>query len=123
MNGKNVFDFLILYKLITKFFISLKLLILYFTNPYRKFNIEAYLEQTVLADLQTVTNPFLLGRSLWFAGRFADKIRAELINQFLTATVAGLGSNQHIIVRIQASRAVFEFISKMAGKFFSDKHC
>lgn len=79
-----------------------------------KFNIEAYLEQTVLADLQTVTNPFLLGRSLWFAGRFADKIRAELINQFLTATVAGLGSNQHIIVRIQASRAVFEFISKMA---------
>ena len=79
-----------------------------------KFNIEAYLERTVLADLQTVTNPFLLGRSLWFAGRFADKIRAELINQFLTATVAGLGSAQHIIVRIQAARAVFEFISKMA---------
>ena len=83
-----------------------------------KFNIEHYLETTVLPDLTKVTNPFLLGRSLWFAGRFADKIKPELTQQFLEATVTGLNPQQNVIVRIQASRAIFEFSVKIPGKHF-----
>jgi len=78
-----------------------------------KFNIEHYLETTVLPDLTKVTNPFLLGRSLWFAGRFTDKIKPELTQQFLEATVTGLNPQQNVIVRIQASRAIFEFSVKI----------
>ena len=81
-----------------------------------KFNIEHYLATTVLPDLTKVTNPFLLGRSLWFAGRFADKIKPELTQQFLEATVTGLNPQQNVIVRIQASRAIFEFSVKIPGK-------
>ena len=83
-----------------------------------KFNIEHYLETTVLPDLTKVTNPFLLGRSLWFAGRFTDKIKPELTQQFLEATVTGLNPQQNVIVRIQASRAIFEFSVKIPGKHF-----
>ena len=83
-----------------------------------KFNIEHYLETTVLPDLTKVTNPFLLGRSLWFAGRFADKIKPELTQQFLEATVTGLNPQQNVIVRIQASRAIFEFSVKIPGEHF-----
>jgi hypothetical protein len=58
------------------------------------------------------TNPFLLGRSLWFAGRFAHAIKPNLVEKFLDATVAGLQPQQDVIVRIQASRAIFEFVVK-----------
>ena len=74
-----------------------------------------YLESTVLPDLTREDNPFLLGRSLWFAGRFAHAIKSNLLEKFLDATVAGLQPQQNIIVRIQAARAIFEFVVKTSG--------
>ena len=55
----------------------------------------------MLNDLRSTDNQFLLGRALWFSGRFADKVRNELLHGFLTATVAGLDKSQGAIVRVQ----------------------
>jgi len=78
-----------------------------------KFNIQTFLESSVLNDLRSNSNPFLLGRALWFSGRFADKVRPEVLNAFLEATVAGLDKSQNHIVRVQAARAVYEFVDKI----------
>ena len=78
-----------------------------------KFNIQSFLESSVLQDLRSNSSPFLIGRALWFAGRFADRVRPEVLNAFLEATVCGLEKSQNVIVRVRASRAVFEFLSKI----------
>ena len=66
-----------------------------------KFNIQTFLETSVLNDLRSNSNSFLLGRALWFSGRFADKVRPEVLQAFLEATVAGLDKSQNPIVRVQ----------------------
>ena len=92
-----------------------------------KFNIQGYLEGPTLRDLKSGRkirsqffssyysgeSPFLTGRALWFSARFANKVPANLLQAFLEATAHGLQNGQSPIVRIQAARAVYEFITNI----------
>ncbi|XP_014669041.1 PREDICTED: importin-9-like [Priapulus caudatus] len=73
------------------------------------FDVVGFLQNVVLADLNAPVSPFLLGRALWVASRFAMLMPAEVMQRFLQSTVAGLQDTQPSSVRISAARAVFGF--------------
>lgn len=50
-------------------------------------------------------SPFLLGRCLWAASRFASFLPGPLLNRYLQATVEALQPHQNVILRITAVRA------------------
>lgn len=83
----------------------------------QKFSIQSLLEGSVLQDLRSTSNPFLLGRALWFSGRFADKVRLEVLQAFLEATTIGLDQSQNHIVRVQVIRHTNNYMVKVYCEF------
>ncbi len=56
----------------------------------------------------TDISPFLAGRSLWTASRFAEIMNGQSLNSFLQSTANGLMA-QSSVIRIAAARATFVF--------------
>ena len=51
-----------------------------------------------------IASPFLLGRCLWTASKFASVLPEVLLNRYLQATVEALQPHQNIILRLKAVR-------------------
>ncbi|XP_075930627.1 importin-9 isoform X2 [Petromyzon marinus] len=78
-----------------------------------QFDMDGFLTNVVLADLSSSASPFLLGRALWSASRFASLMTPELVQRFLQATVSGLHDAQPPSVRISAVRAVWGYCDQL----------
>ncbi|CAH1784945.1 unnamed protein product [Owenia fusiformis] len=74
-----------------------------------QFDIHSFLHDIILADLDLQVSPFLLGRCLWTASRFASLMQPELLQRFLHVTVKGLNASHPASVRISAVRAIYSF--------------
>lgn len=74
-----------------------------------RFDILRFLQSVVLEDLNSAASPFLLGRCLWFASKYAVAMSDDLIQRFLQATVSGLQESQPSCVRVSAVRAIWGF--------------
>ncbi|XP_046424857.1 importin-9 isoform X1 [Neodiprion fabricii] len=75
-----------------------------------RFDIVAFLENVVLADLNnSASHPLLLGRCLCLGGRYAQQMPPEMTSRFLEATVNGLQENQPACIRISAVKAAYWF--------------
>ena len=72
-----------------------------------QFDFSSFLTTVVFADLNS--GPFLAGRSLWIASRFASFMQKEVLQQFLEATVKGLQASQQPVIRISAVRSVLSY--------------
>ncbi|XP_022099879.1 importin-9-like [Acanthaster planci] len=73
------------------------------------FDMNWFLTNIVLGDLNKPVSPFLLGRALWAASRFSLAMTPELIQRFLVFTVKGLEATQPPAIRISAVRAIYGF--------------
>lgn len=73
------------------------------------FDIDAFLQNIVLANLNQNVSPFLLGRCLWVSSRYAKVMHPDILQRCLQATVAGINTAQPACVRISAVRAVAGF--------------
>ncbi|XP_072336823.1 importin-9 isoform X4 [Scyliorhinus torazame] len=82
-------------------------------NGRIQFDMHGFLTNVVLVDLNLSVSPFLLGRALWAASRFATVMTPELIQQFLQATVSGLHETQPPSVRISAVRAIWGYCDQL----------
>ena len=72
-----------------------------------QFDFASFLTNVVFEDLQA--GPFLAGRSLWLASRFASTMQKELLQRFLEATVKGLQPDQQAVIRISSLRSVLSY--------------
>ncbi|XP_069694516.1 importin-9 [Periplaneta americana] len=73
------------------------------------FDLTGFLQNVVIADMNSSGPPFLLGRCLWFGSRYAHFMSPPMIEQFLQATATGLQPSQLPNIRISAVRAVWGF--------------
>ncbi|XP_071784308.1 importin-9-like [Asterias amurensis] len=73
------------------------------------FDMNSFLTNIVLSDLNKPVSPFLLGRALWAASRFSLAMSPDLIQRFLVFTVKGLEATQPPAIRISAVRAIYGF--------------
>ncbi|KAJ9582618.1 hypothetical protein L9F63_023037 [Diploptera punctata] len=73
------------------------------------FDLTGFLQNVVIADMNSSGPPFLLGRCLWVGSRYAHFMSPPMIEQFLQATVTGLQPSQLLSIRISAVRAVWGF--------------
>jgi len=82
------------------------------------FDFSNFLNNVVLADMNSPVHPFLLGRCLWLASKFPEYQSTELMTAFLEGTVRGLQQDQPHPVRISAVRAIWGFCEhlKSAGE-------
>lgn len=67
-------------------------------------DIVAILQGSMDQHARMAASPFLLGRCLWAASRFASFLPAPLLNRYLQATMEALQPHQNIILRITAVR-------------------
>ena len=67
-------------------------------------DIVAILQGSMDQHGRMAASPFLLGRCLWAASRFASFLPSPLLNRYLQATVEALQPHQNIILRITAVR-------------------
>ncbi|WAR26205.1 IPO9-like protein [Mya arenaria] len=74
-----------------------------------QFDISAFLQNVVLTDLNLTVSPFLIGRCLWTASRYAEGMNQDLLQRCLQATVGGIHPSQHPVIRISAIRAVYSY--------------
>lgn len=74
-----------------------------------QFDITGFLESVALGDLSMSDSPFLVGRCLWVASRFAAFLTPETTQRFLQRTVDGLQQTQPATLRVSAVRAVWGF--------------
>ena len=82
------------------------------------FDIANFLNNVVLADMNSPVHPFLLGRCLWVASKFPKYQSTETMTAFLEGTVRGLAADQPHPVRISAVRAIWgfcEYLKAAAG--------
>lgn len=81
-----------------------------------QFDIGSFLQNVVLADLNSPVHPFLLGRCLWVGSKFPSSLPGPAITSFLEGTVRGLQADQPHPVRISAVRAIWGFFSHLRSK-------
>jgi hypothetical protein len=81
-----------------------------------QFDIGSFLQNVVLADLNSPVHPFLLGRCLWVGSKFPSSLPPQAITSFLEGTVRGLQADQPHPVRISAVRAIWGFFSHLRSK-------
>ncbi|KAK6177118.1 hypothetical protein SNE40_015285 [Patella caerulea] len=74
-----------------------------------QFDIDSFLQSVVLADLNIAASPFLIGRCLWTASRFAEIMKPDLLEKCIQASVGGLHMSQAPSVRISAIRALYNY--------------
>ena len=55
-----------------------------------QFDIGSFLQNVVLADLNSPVHPFLLGRCIWVGSKFPSSLPPQAITSFLEGTVRGL---------------------------------
>lgn len=72
-----------------------------------QFDFNSFLRSIVFEDLKGP--PFLAGRSLWIASRFATSMDKETLQRFLEATVNGLQPDQSAVIKISAVRSVLSY--------------
>ncbi|XP_076807350.1 importin-9-like [Clavelina lepadiformis] len=72
-----------------------------------QFDFNSFLSTVVLEDLKAP--PFLAGRSLWIASRFATLMSHDTLQKYLEATTHGLKPDQSAVIRISSVRAVFAY--------------
>ncbi|PAA59576.1 hypothetical protein BOX15_Mlig007892g1 [Macrostomum lignano] len=70
------------------------------------FDSAAFVEQLLIPTLQEADYPFLQGRALWCAGRFALYTPPQHLPGLLAATAAALSDQRPVSVRVCAARAV-----------------
>jgi len=83
------------------------------------FDISAFLENVVMADIVNPASPFLLGRCMWLGSKFPSRLSQTAVTpdtpssmgRFVEATVRGLQPDQIAVVRIAAVRAIWGFCS------------
>lgn len=78
-----------------------------------QFDIGNFMSAVVLADLNSPSHPFLLGRCLWVGSKFPAHLQQQAITSFLEGTVRGLGQDQPHPVRISAVRAIWGFCNHL----------
>ena len=79
-------------------------------------DVVAILQSSVDQHSRMAASPFLLGRCLWTASRFAGILPEGLLNRYLQATVAALQLHQEIILRITAVRAIWGFCEHLKSQ-------
>jgi len=72
-------------------------------------NVVAILQSSLDQHNRMAASPFLLGRCLWAASKFASCLPEVLLTRYLQATVEALQPHQDIILRIIAVRSVWGF--------------
>lgn len=85
------------------------------------FNVNIFVTTIVLPSLKASEFPFLVGRAIWVASRFAGMLEADMLTQFIEYTVQGLKDNQQPAVRISAVRAACNFCDHLHSANATDK--
>ena len=106
MSGTNNFWWKIVESSLLSLGVVRDLLVAQHKNNKLALDIVGILQSSVDQHSRMGASPFLLGRCLWVASRFAVIIPESLLNRYLQATVAALQINQEIVLRITAVRLV-----------------
>ena len=80
------------------------------------FDLNAFLNQVVIASLYESNYPFLVGRAIFTASKFSKLLPAETLNTLIEATANALQSNQNQIIRVSAMKAIFCFCEELSDE-------
>ena len=84
------------------------------SNNTLDFDLESFLSSILLPELQAGdSNAYLLGRSLWLASLFAHKVPDNVSVPFLEASLAGLGADSDLPVRVSATKAMLSLSRRL----------
>jgi hypothetical protein len=78
-----------------------------------QFDLAGLFSHVVLDSMNTPTCPFLQGRAIWFASRFASVLPAELAQQYVATASAAVTQSDSVPVRICAVKAIQAFSLSM----------
>jgi hypothetical protein len=80
-----------------------------------EFDLNAFVNQFVVACLHESEYPFLVGRALFTASRFSKFLNEQILETLIKATGSALQENQNAIIRVSAMKSAYNFCEELTN--------